>query len=108
MALLYIGSGFHPPRNIDVIMIVQKGPGQEVRELYLEGFGTPSLVAVHQDYTKKAWEKTLALVKSIGSTKPGVLETTFREGESRNRLVWEASRFVWWRTRNDSSSHLRH
>jgi len=68
-----------PPKNIDVIMIAPKGPGQRVRELYLDGFGTPSLVAVHQDYTKKAWEKTLALAKSIGSTKPGVLETTFKE-----------------------------
>jgi ketol-acid reductoisomerase len=68
-----------PPKNIDVIMIAPKGPGQRVRELYLDGFGTPSLVAVHQDYTKKAWEKTLAIAKSIGSTKPGVLETTFKE-----------------------------
>lgn len=68
-----------PPKNIDVIMIAPKGPGQRVRELYLDGFGTPSLVAVHQDYTKKAWEKTLALAKAIGSTKPGVLETTFKE-----------------------------
>lgn len=68
-----------PPKNIDVIMIAPKGPGQRVRELYLDGFGTPSLVAVHQDYTKKALEKTLALAKSIGSTKPGVLETTFKE-----------------------------
>ena len=68
-----------PPKDIDVIMIAPKGPGQEIRELYLDGFGTPSLVAVHQDYTKKAWEKTLALAKSIGSTKPGVLETTFKE-----------------------------
>jgi ketol-acid reductoisomerase len=68
-----------PPKNIDVIMIAPKGPGQRVRELFLDGFGTPSLVAVHQDYTKKAWENTLALAKSIGSTKPGVLETTFKE-----------------------------
>ena len=68
-----------PPKNIDVIMIAPKGPGQRVRELYLDGFGTPSLVAVHQDYTRKAWEHTLALAKAIGSTKPGVLETTFKE-----------------------------
>ena len=60
-------------------MVAPKGPGQRVRELYLDGFGTPFLVAVHQDYTKKAWEKTLAMTKSIGSTKPGVLETTFKE-----------------------------
>ncbi|HKU83049.1 MAG TPA: ketol-acid reductoisomerase [Candidatus Nitrosocosmicus sp.] len=68
-----------PPKNIDVVMIAPKGPGQRVRELYLDGFGTPSLVAVHQDHTGKAWDKALALAKSIGSTRPGVLETTFKE-----------------------------
>ena len=34
-----------PPKNIDVIMVAPKGPGQRVRELYSEGFGTPSLVS---------------------------------------------------------------
>src|SRR6476661_10901672 len=68
-----------PPKNIDVIMVAPKGPGQRVRELYLDGFGTPSLVAVHKDYSKKAWDKVLGLAKSIGSTKPGVLETNFKE-----------------------------
>jgi len=68
-----------PPSNVDVFMVAPKGPGQRVRELYLEGFGTPSLVAVHQDYSKKALDRVLALAKSIGSTRPGVLETTFKE-----------------------------
>ncbi|MDQ2686092.1 MAG: ketol-acid reductoisomerase [Thermoproteota archaeon] len=68
-----------PPKNVDVIMVAPKGPGQRVRELFLDGFGTPSLVAVHQDYSKKAWEKVLALSKAIGSTRPGVLETNFKE-----------------------------
>ena len=30
-----------PPSNIDVIMVAPKGPGQMVRELFLQGFGTP-------------------------------------------------------------------
>lgn len=68
-----------PPKDIDVIMVAPKGPGQRVRELYKEGFGTPSLVAVYQDHSKKGWEKVLAIAKSIGSTKPGVLETNFKE-----------------------------
>ncbi len=68
-----------PPKTIDVIMVAPKGPGQLVRELYLQGFGTPSLVAVHQDVTKRAWDKALAVAKCIGSTKPGVLQTSFQE-----------------------------
>jgi ketol-acid reductoisomerase len=68
-----------PPKDVDVIMLAPKGPGQRVRELYQDGFGTPSLVAVYQDHSGKAWDRVLAMAKSIGSTRPGVLQTTFRE-----------------------------
>ncbi|MDW0299781.1 MAG: ketol-acid reductoisomerase [Nitrososphaeraceae archaeon] len=68
-----------PPNNIDVIMVAPKGPGQRVRELFQEGFGTPSLIAVHQDYSGTALNTVLGLAKAIGSTKPGVIETTFKE-----------------------------
>lgn len=68
-----------PPSNVDVIMVAPKGPGQRVRELYLDGFGIPSLVAVQQDYTGKAWDRVLAMAKGIGSTRPGVIQTNFKE-----------------------------
>ncbi len=68
-----------PPKDIDVIMVAPKGPGSKVRETYQQGFGTPSIVAVYQDYTKKAWDRTLAIAKGIGSTRAGVIETTFKE-----------------------------
>src|SRR5215210_1134907 len=67
------------PKNVDIIMVAPKGPGQRVRELYLDGFGTPSLVAVHQDYSKQALNRVLSLAKGIGSTRPGVIETNFKE-----------------------------
>lgn len=68
-----------PPTNIDIVMVAPKGPGQRVRELYQESFGVPSLVAVYQDYTKNAWNRVLAMAKGIGSTRPGVFLTTFKE-----------------------------
>ena len=68
-----------PPKDVDVIMVAPKGPGSKVRETYQQGFGTPSIVAVYQDYTKKAWDRTLAIAKGIGSTRAGVIETTFKE-----------------------------
>ena len=37
------------PDNVDIIMVAPKGPGSKVRETYLDGFGTPSIVAVEQD-----------------------------------------------------------
>jgi len=67
------------PNNVDIIMVAPKGPGSKVRETYQQGFGTPSIVAVHQDYTKKAWDRTLGIAKAIGSTKAGVIKTTFQE-----------------------------
>ena len=66
------------PKNVDIIMVAPKGPGSKVRETYQQGFGTPSIVAVHQDYTKKAWDRTLGIAKAIGSTKAGVIKTTFQ------------------------------
>ncbi len=67
------------PKDVDIIMIAPKGPGSKVRETYLNGFGTPSIIAVHQDYTKNAWNKALAIAKAIGSTRAGVIKTTFQE-----------------------------
>ena len=68
-----------PPANVDVSMIAPKGPGHMVRRLYTEGLGTPALVAVHQDASGKAKDTALAYAKGIGSTRAGVLETTFGE-----------------------------
>jgi ketol-acid reductoisomerase len=68
-----------PPHNIDVFMVAPKGPGKLVREMYLEGKGVPSLIAVYQNYTGKAKELALAYAKGIGATRAGVIETTFAE-----------------------------
>jgi ketol-acid reductoisomerase len=68
-----------PPNFVDIIMVAPKGPGSKVRETYLDGFGTPSIVAVHQDFTKRAWDRTLGIAKGIGSTRAGVIQTTFKE-----------------------------
>ena len=64
------------PKDVDVAMIAPKAPGHTVRSEYLEGKGTPCLVAVEQDATGKALE--LALAYGIGGARAGLLETTFR------------------------------
>jgi ketol-acid reductoisomerase len=68
-----------PPEGVDVSMIAPKSPGHRLRELYQEGVGVPALVAVHQDASGKAKEVALAYAKGLGSTRAGVLETTFQE-----------------------------
>jgi ketol-acid reductoisomerase len=82
-----------PPDNIDVIMMAPKGPGFRVRELYEEGFGVPSLVAVYQDPSRHAKQRALALCKAIGSTRAGVIETTFKD-ETESDLFGEQAVLV--------------
>jgi len=84
--LLQFAHGFNihysqiiPPKDVDVTMIAPKAPGEMFRQVFVEGIGAPSLIAVHQDASGKARQLALAYAKGIGSSRAGVLETTFRE-----------------------------
>ena len=68
-----------PPANIDVSMIAPKAPGHRVREVFVEGGGTPALLAVHQNASGTAEQLALSYAKAIGATRAGVIETTFVE-----------------------------
>ncbi len=68
-----------PPADIDVTMIAPKAPGHRVREVYVEGGGTPALLAVHQDSTGLAKPLALSYARALGATRAGVIETTFAE-----------------------------
>jgi len=67
------------PKGVDCIMVAPKGPGHMVRRLYAEGKGMPALIAVAPGSSKAAKAKALAWAKGIGSTRAGVLPTTFKE-----------------------------
>jgi len=60
-------TGVVPPENIDVILVAPKGSGTSVRANFLAGSGINSSFAVHQDYTGRATERTLAVGIGIGS-----------------------------------------
>src|SRR5262245_34771070 len=68
-----------PRRDLDVVLIAPKGPGDLVRRQYQQGRGVPCLIAVAQDATGKAHAKALAYAHGIGGTRGGVLDTTFGE-----------------------------
>jgi ketol-acid reductoisomerase len=68
-----------PPEGVDVAMVAPKGPGHLVRRTYTEGAGVPCLVAVQQDATGTAWQRTLGYARGIGGTRAGCLRTTFAE-----------------------------
>ena len=66
-------------KDVDVAMVAPKSPGHRVRELFVEGAGTPALFAVEQDATGQARALTLSYAKGIGVMRAGVIETTFKE-----------------------------
>jgi ketol-acid reductoisomerase len=68
-----------PRKDLDVVLIAPKGPGDLVRRQYQQGRGVPCLIAVAQDATGKAHAKALAYAHGIGGTRGGVLDTTFAE-----------------------------
>jgi len=77
-----------PPKDVDVVMIAPKSPGHLLRRIYAEGRGVPSLLAIHQDASGRAREYALCYAHGIGSTRAGVLQTTFKE-ETESDLFGE-------------------
>ena len=68
-----------PSGDIDVVLVAPKAPGHRMREVYKEGKGVPSLVAVHQDASGTALATALAYAHGLGSARAGILMTTFAE-----------------------------
>jgi len=77
-----------PPADVDVVMIAPKSPGHLLRRVYAERRGVPSLIAIHQDASGRAHEFALCYAYGIGSTRAGVLQTTFKE-ETESDLFGE-------------------
>ena len=84
--LLMFAHGFNirfgrivPPASVDVGMVAPKGPGHLVRSVYQAGGGVPALFAVEQDPSGTARARVMAYARGLGSTRAGILETTFAE-----------------------------
>jgi len=95
-AALYFSHGFSivykeqtgviPPDFVDVIMVAPKGSGASVRTNFLAGSGINSSFAVHQDATKRAKDRCIALGIAVGS---GYLFPTTFEKEVFSDLTGE-------------------
>ena len=68
-----------PPAEVDVTMIAPKAPGHLVRSTYVEGTGTPALLAVQADATGRARQRAMAYARALGAGRAGILETTFKD-----------------------------
>jgi len=68
-----------PRDDIDVVMIAPKAPGHTVRSTYVQGGGTPMLIAIHQD----AAHRQRLVLRAIGDrahafSRVGALGIPFR------------------------------
>jgi ketol-acid reductoisomerase len=79
-------TGVVPPDFVDVILVAPKGSGASVRANFLAGSGINSSYGVHQDYTGRATERTLAVGIAIGS---GYLFPTTFQNEVYSDLTGE-------------------
>jgi len=75
-----------PPKTVDVILVAPKGSGTSVRRNFLSGSGINASYAVHQDYTGRATERTIALGIAIGA---GYLFPTTFKNEVYSDLTGE-------------------
>jgi ketol-acid reductoisomerase len=75
-----------PPDFVDVILVAPKGSGTSLRANFLAGSGINSSFAIHQDYTGRARERTLAIGIAVGS---GYLFPTTFENEVYSDLTGE-------------------
>lgn len=65
------------PDGVDLAMLAAVGDGDRVREEYLDGRGSPALVAVARDESGAAWATLSAYAAAMGSLRSGAVLTTF-------------------------------
>ncbi len=65
--------------DITVIMVAPKGPGTELRQEYMRGFGIPTLIAVHRENDPQGigLDVAKAYACGTGGDRAGVLQSSF-------------------------------
>jgi len=74
-----VEEGMQIRKDITVIMVAPKGPGTELRQEYVRGFGIPTLIAVHRenDPNGNGFELAKAYACGTGGNRAGVLQSSF-------------------------------
>tara|TARA_A100001015_G_scaffold57982_1_gene63828 strand:- start:7679 stop:8617 length:939 start_codon:yes stop_codon:yes gene_type:complete len=67
------------PKEIDVLMIAPRFPGEQIRDTFLRGGGVPAFVDIAQDASGNAREILMNLTESLGFSKGGLIELTYGE-----------------------------
>jgi ketol-acid reductoisomerase len=74
-----VEEGMQVRDDITVIMVAPKGPGTELRQEYVRGFGIPTLIAVHRENDPNGigLEVAKAYACGTGGDRAGVLQSSF-------------------------------
>ena len=74
-----VEEGMNIRDDITVIMVAPKGPGTELRQEYVRGFGIPTLIAVHRENDPNGigLEIAKAYACGTGGDRAGVLQSSF-------------------------------
>lgn len=67
-----------PPRG-DVVLVSPTGPGQVLRERFEKGEGLPAYLALHQDFSGRAWALAEAYAAALGCARARLWRTTVTE-----------------------------
>ncbi|MBA3676423.1 MAG: ketol-acid reductoisomerase [Sphingosinicella sp.] len=68
-----------PRPDLDVVLVAPKGPGTALRQLYLDGKGMITLIAIAQDSSGSAQALALSYAAALGSGRAGILPSSFAE-----------------------------
>lgn len=67
------------PDFVDVILVSPQAQPEIMRREFTDGRGVPTLVAVQQNKTQRAWQIALSYAAALGSLRVGAFATTFAE-----------------------------
>lgn len=79
-----------PRADLDVMLVAPSGIGEQVRELYQQGYGAAAFVAVGSDASGQARSHALAYARALGAGRVAVIETTFAEEVETDLFVEQA------------------
>ena len=86
-----------PRKDLDVVLIAPKGPGDLVRRQYQQGRGVPCLIAVAQDKSRKAHASSRCRRSSLAATPCTRARAALSCGSPISRSSWcsPPSRCCW-------------
>ena len=76
------------PKNLDILMIAPRSPGEQIRQYYLKGHGVPAYVDIVKNSTGSAKKILSKLIRSLGFKKGGVISLSY-EKETKIDLMIE-------------------